>query len=123
MLISVCVLRAALGWFGTGRRNRTMGRALSRGFTTFIIFFWGHGDFFWLMNWAGNDAYSQRASKQILFFKQGWEEQSEYVLPSSWHHYTSFHSSDSLHFHSCGVYLLPVGMHLGLPGGYRALFE
>jgi len=61
-----------------GRCNRTTGRALSRGFHDFHFFLIvGPGGFLWLMDWAGNDAYSQRASKQILFFKQDWEGQSE----------------------------------------------
>jgi hypothetical protein len=31
----------------------------------------------------GHDAFSQRASKQILFQSKAWEEQSESTLPSS----------------------------------------
>ena len=90
---SVCILRAVFGWLvGNGDGvNRTTGRALSRGFMSFIFSFMVMGGSFWLMNRAGNDAYSQRASNTDTFFKQSkaGKSRTDEVLLSSWRHYTS----------------------------------
>jgi hypothetical protein len=122
--LSASLARCLGGWERHGV-DRTTGRAWFHSRLSLFHFSFGAGIgvLLWLRNWAGNDAYSQRASNTDTSFKQGWEgaERLNSAFVPGITTYRCVHRAPRVDSRSCPACLLPVELHFGSRMIYPAL--